>query len=108
MSPNIKEFFTLYNPATRLLSMLELLQSRGEVSGGELAQALEVDDRSVRRYILMLRDMGFPIEGERGRHGGYSLRPGFRLPPLMFNADEVMAVMLGLMLMEGLGSTSRL
>jgi predicted DNA-binding transcriptional regulator YafY len=105
MSPNYGGIFRLYNPATRLLSILELLQSRGEVSGQELADALEVDDRSVRRYILMLRDMGIPVEGERGRHGGYSLRPGFRLPPMMFNADEILAVMMGLMLLEGLGST---
>lgn len=97
----------MYNPATRLLTILELLQSRGEISGHELARALEVEERSIRRYIMMLRDMGIPIEGERGRHGGYSLRPGFRIPPLMFNADEITAVMLGLMLMEELGSTAR-
>jgi predicted DNA-binding transcriptional regulator YafY len=98
----------MYNPTTRALSILELLQSRGQVSGFELAQTLEIEERSVRRYIMMLRDMGIPIEGERGRHGGYSLRPGFRLPPLMFNADEITAVMMGLMLMRELGSTSRL
>lgn len=98
----------IYNPTTRALSILELLQSRGQISGLELAQALEIEERSVRRYIMMLRDMGIPIEGERGRHGGYSLRPGFRLPPLMFNADEIAAVMMGLMLLRELGSTSRL
>ena len=98
----------MYNPTLRLLSVLELLQSRSEVSGHELAQLLEVDERSVRRYILMLRDIGIPIEGERGPHGGYSLRPGFRLPPLMFNNQEITAVMMGLMLMRELGSTSLL
>ncbi len=96
----------MYNPATRLLTILELLQSRGEMSGHELAQALEVEERSIRRYILMLRDMGIPIEGERGPHGGYRLRRGFRLPPLMFNADEITAVMMGLMLTRELGSTA--
>lgn len=95
-----------YNPTLRLLALLELLQSRPEVSGQALAQKLEVDERSVRRYIMMLRDMGIPIEGERGPHGGYSLRPGFRMPPLMFNADEITAVMMGLMLMRRLGSAS--
>lgn len=55
---------------------------------------------------MMLRDIGIPIEGARGRHGGYSLRPGFRLPPMMFNADEITAVMMGLMLMREMGSTS--
>src|SRR5690349_11853578 len=92
----------MYNPTMRLLTILELLQSRAEVSAPELAEKLEVEERSIRRYIMMLRDMGIPIEGERGRHGGYSLRPGFRLPPMMFNADEISAVMLGLMIMREL------
>jgi predicted DNA-binding transcriptional regulator YafY len=100
--------FDMYNPTTRLLLILELLQSRGEMSGYELAQALEVEERSIRRYIMMLRDIGIPIEGERGRHGGYSLRPSFRLPPLMFNADEITAVTMGLMLMRELDFMSQL
>src|SRR5689334_12250723 len=98
----------MYNPTMRLLIILELLQSRAEVSGLELAQKLEVEERSIRRYIMMLRDLGIPIEGERGRHGGYSLRPGFRLPPLMFNKDEITAVMMGLMLMQELGTGANL
>ncbi len=85
----------MYHPTTRLLTILELLQSRGEMSGEELAEVLEVEKRSIRRYIMMLRDMGIPVDGERGRHGGYALRPGFRLPPMMFNADEITAVMIG-------------
>lgn len=93
----------MYNPTTRLLTILELLQSRGEISGLELAQKLEVEERSIRRYIMMLRDMGIPIDGERGRHGGYSLRPGFRLPPLMFNTEEITAVIVGLMITRDLG-----
>lgn len=96
----------MYNPATRLLSVLELLQSRGAMNADDLAQALEVETRSVRRYITMLRDIGIPIDGERGPHGGYALRPGFRLPPLMFNAEEITAVMLGLRLTQELGSTA--
>jgi predicted DNA-binding transcriptional regulator YafY len=96
----------MYNPTMRLLAVLELLQSRREVSAHELAQTLEVDERSVRRYVMMLRDMGIPIDGERGRHGGYTLRPGFRLPPLMFNTGEITAVMLGLLLMRDSGSAS--
>lgn len=94
----------MYNPTLRLLTVLEMLQSRTEVSGIELAQTLEVDLRSVRRYIMMLRDMGIPIEGERGRHGGYSLRPGFKLPPLMFNADEITAIKMSLILMREVGA----
>lgn len=98
----------MYSPTMRLLSILELLQSRSQVSAQELAQKLDVDDRSIRRYIMMLRDMGIPIESERGRYGGYSLRPGYRLPPMMFNHDEIVAIMAGLMLMDELGVVSTL
>lgn len=93
-----------HTPTLRLLAVLELLQSRGAVRGDELARVLEVEPRSVRRYVMLLRDMGIPIEGERGRHGGYALQRGFRLPPLMFNADEMTAVVMGLMLMRELGA----
>jgi predicted DNA-binding transcriptional regulator YafY len=92
----------------RVLGVLELLQSRGKVSGDALAKLLEVDERTVRRYVMRLQDMGIPVESERGRGGGYWLRPGFRLPPLMFNNDEITAVMIGLMLTRELGSISSL
>ena len=93
----------LYNPTTRLLTVLELLQSRGRISGAELAERLEVDPRSVRRYVTMLQDIGIPISGERGRHGGYRLRPGFKLPPLMLTEDEALALTLGLITAHRLG-----
>lgn len=93
----------MYNPTTRLLTILELLQSRGEVSGADLAAALEVEERSVRRYITMLRDMGIPIDGTPGRHGGYTLQAGFRLPPLMFHSEEVTVITLGLMQIQEFG-----
>jgi len=98
----------MYNPTLRLLAILEVLQSRGEVSGHDLSQLVEVDERSIRRYIMLLRDMGIPIEAVRGRGGGYMLQHGFRLPPLMLNNDEITAVTIGLMLMRELGSTSSL
>ncbi len=56
----------LYYPTTRVLAVLRLLQSRGRVSGAELAARLEVDRRTVRRYVTMLQDLGVPIEAERG------------------------------------------
>jgi predicted DNA-binding transcriptional regulator YafY len=93
----------MYSPTTRLLTLLELLQSRGSLTGAEIAAKLEVEVRSVRRYITMLRDLGIPVESERGRYGAYSLRPGFRLPPLMFNEGEIVAVVLGLMLARQMG-----
>jgi predicted DNA-binding transcriptional regulator YafY len=85
-------------PATRLLAMLEILEARGTVSGGELAERLEVDPRTVRRYAVSLEELGIPVETERGPYGGYRLRPGFKLPPLMLTDDEATAVVLGLTL----------
>lgn len=98
----------MYSPTTRLLTLLELLQSRGTVSGPEAAARLEVDVRSVRRYVMMLRDMGIPVESEPGRYGAYNLRPGFRLPPLMFTDAEMQAVILGLMAVRQLGLAATL
>lgn len=93
----------MYSPTTRLLTILERLQSRKSVSGPELAAELEVDIRSVRRYIASLRDLGIPIDGEAGRLGTYRLRPGYRLPPVMFTNPEMIAVMLGLVAVRNLG-----
>ena len=86
----------MYFPTTRVLTVLELLQSRKEISGNELAERLEVDQRTVRRYITMLQDMGIPVESRRGRYGAYRLRPGFKLPPLMLRNDEAFALTIGL------------
>ncbi len=87
----------MYHPSTRLLTILELLQTRAQWSGEELAHRLEVEPRTVRRYILMLQEMGMPVEGVRGPGGGYRLRPGFKLPPLLFTEEEATAVVLGLL-----------
>jgi predicted DNA-binding transcriptional regulator YafY len=87
----------MYHPTTRLLTILELLQTHVSLSGEALARRLEVEPRSVRRYIAMLQDMGMPIEAVRGPGGGYQLRPGFKLPPLMFSEEEATAIVLGLL-----------
>lgn len=87
----------MYFPTTRVLTVLELLQSHSQMSGPELAERLEVNIRTVRRYIMMLQDLGIPVEAGRGRYGSYRLRPGFKLPPLMFTEDEVLALTLGLL-----------
>lgn len=87
----------MYSPTTRLLTILELLQSHKLMSGAELAHRLEVHPRTVRRYITMLQDMGIPVEAERGPYGGYRLRRGYRMPPLMFTNEEAVATVLGLM-----------
>src|SRR5262245_22239227 len=91
------------HPTTRVLAVLELLQARGRVSGAELAARLEVDRRTVRRYITMLQDLGIPVASERGRYGTYRLRPGYKLPPLLFNEDEALALTLGLLAVRRLG-----
>jgi predicted DNA-binding transcriptional regulator YafY len=83
--------------------MLELLQARHRLTGGELARRLGVDQRTVRRYAGRLADLGIPVTAERGRYGGYRLMPGYRLPPLMLTDDEAAAVVIGLLAAERLG-----
>ena len=92
-------------PTTRVLAILELLQSRGRASGAEIAQHLGVDGRTVRRYIAALEDLGIPITTERGRGGAYLLVAGFKLPPMMFTDDEALALAVGLRAARGLGLT---
>lgn len=91
------------HPTTRVLAALELLQTRGRISGADLARSLEVDRRTVRRYIALLEEIGVPITAELGRHGGYELVAGFKLPPMMFTNDEALALSLGLVAARGLG-----
>jgi predicted DNA-binding transcriptional regulator YafY len=87
----------MYHPTSRVLTVLELLQSHPSISGPELAARLEMDVRTVRRYITHLQDVGIPVEATIGRHGGYRLRPGFKLPPLIFTEEEATAIVLGLL-----------
>ncbi len=90
-------------PTTRVLAVLELLQAHPRISGAELARRLEVDRRTVRRYVSMLEDIGIPITAERGRDGAYQLVSGFKLPPMMFTDDEALALSVGLLAARGLG-----
>jgi predicted DNA-binding transcriptional regulator YafY len=96
----------MYHPTTRVLTTLELLQAHPRLSGPQIAERLEVDNRTVRRYIMMLQDLGIPVESERGRYGAYYLRPGFKLPPMMFTDDEALALTLALLLSRRLGITT--
>ena len=91
------------NPTTRVLAVLELLQTHGLISGAEMARRLEVDPRTLRRYIAMLEELGIPVTAERGRDGGYRLVNGFKLPPMMFSNEEALALALGLRAARGLG-----
>src|SRR5919106_1753469 len=88
-------------PTARLLEVLELLQTQPVTTGREISDRLEIDARTVRRYITRLQDLGIPVEGQRGVGGGYRIRPGYRLPPLMLGDDEAVAVVLGLLAARG-------
>jgi len=82
---------------SRLLQLLELLQDQPVTTGSQIAERLAVDRRTVRRYITALQELGIPVEGERGAGGGYRMRPGYRLPPLMLTGDEAVIIVLGLL-----------
>src|SRR3984957_15448132 len=83
-------------PTARVLTLLELLQSGGVRTVAELAGRLDVDERTVRRYVDHLIDLDVPVESVRARYGGCRLASGYRLPPLMLSDDEALAVLLGL------------
>ncbi len=83
-------------PAGRLFTMLELLQDRPGLAGPQLASRLGVSGRTVRRYVTALQDLGIPVEPTMGCSGGYRLRPGYRMPPLMLSTDEAIAIILAL------------
>lgn len=82
--------------AARLLRLLSLLQSRPQWDGAELAARLEVTPRTVRRDVTRLRSLGYPVEAEAGIGGGYRLGPGGRLPPLLLEDEEAVAIAVGL------------
>jgi predicted DNA-binding transcriptional regulator YafY len=93
----------MYDPIMRVLTVLEILQARDRVSGSELASRLEVNLRTVQRYVARLQDLCVPVESVRGVGGFYRLKPGFRLPPLMFTDEEAFALALGLRALRHLG-----
>ena len=93
----------VYRPTARVLTILELLQSHGRLTGAELARRLEVDIRTVRNYVQTLTDLGIPVEAEHGRYGGYRLRPGYKLPPLIFTEEESLTLTVSLVMARELG-----
>ncbi|MGD9002629.1 MAG: YafY family protein [Anaerolineae bacterium] len=86
--------------ATRLITLIMLLQRKPKQKAADLAEQLGVSVRTVHRYINMLDDMGIPIYSERGPHGGFSLVRGYRMPPLVFTPQEAVAIYLGTSLVE--------
>lgn len=82
--------------AARLLRLLSLLQSRPQWDGADLATRLDVTPRTVRRDVARLRSLGYPVDAEAGIGGGYHLGPGGRLPPLLLEDEEAVAIAVGL------------
>jgi predicted DNA-binding transcriptional regulator YafY len=83
------------NVATRLLSLILLMQTRPTWKACELAKELDVSERTIHRYMSMLDEMGVPIYSERGPYGGFSLVRGYKLPPLIFSAEEATVLYMG-------------
>ena len=90
---------------TRLLRLLGLLSARAGWTGSELAERVGVTERTLRRDISRLRDLGYPIDATSGPYGGYQLGAGGRLPPLVLDDDEAVAVAMALRAVAGAGAT---
>lgn len=82
--------------SARLLALLGLLQARTDWTGAELAGRLDVSDRTVRKDVDRLRALGYPVEAVRGPGGHYRLGAGSKLPPLLLDEEEAVAVVVGL------------
>ncbi|HND48244.1 MAG TPA: YafY family protein [Anaerolineales bacterium] len=90
------------NTATRLITLIFLLQNQPNQKASELAEKLGVSLRTVHRYFEMLDEMGVPVYSERGPYGGFSLVRGYKMPPLVFTLEEAVAVVLGTGLVQEL------
>lgn len=82
--------------SSRLLELLSLLQGRRDWPGAELADRLEVSGRTIRRDIERLRQLGYPVESLTGPAGGYRIRAGTAMPPLLLDDEEAIAIAVGL------------
>jgi predicted DNA-binding transcriptional regulator YafY len=90
------------NTATRLITLIFLLQNQPNQKASELAGKLGVSQRTVHRYFEMLDEMGIPIYAERGPYGGFSLVRGYKMPPLVFTLEEAVTLVLGTGMVEEL------
>ncbi len=88
------------NTATRLITLIFLLQNHPNQKASELAEKLGVSLRTVHRYFEMLDEMGVPVYSERGPYGGFSLVRGYKMPPLVFTLEESVALVLGTGMVE--------
>ena len=90
------------NTATRLITLIFLLQNQPNQKASELADKLGVSLRTIHRYFSMLDEMGIPVYAERGPYGGFALMRGYKMPPLVFTLEETVAVVLGTGMVEEL------
>lgn len=90
------------DPTARLLALLALLQTAAGRSGRELSERLGVSARTIRHDVERLRDLGYPVEATRGNVGGYRLGSGGKLPPLLLDDEEAVAVTVGLRAAAGI------
>lgn len=86
----------MLDTSARLLRLLSLFQSQRYWSGVDLAERLEVTARTLRRDVDRLRSLGYPVDSAAGTGGGYQLGSGAKLPPLLLDDDEAVAVAVGL------------
>jgi predicted DNA-binding transcriptional regulator YafY len=80
----------------RVLRLLTLLQAHRSWSGQELIDRLEVSERTLRRDVERLRQLGYPVRATTGRFGGYQLEAGANMPPLLLDDEEAVAIAIGL------------
>ncbi|MFG2313638.1 helix-turn-helix transcriptional regulator [Streptomyces tendae] len=90
------DFGTVLSTSARLLRLVSLLAVRPAWTCGELAERMEVTERTVRRDVARLRELGYTVDSDPGPWGGYRLRPGTRTPPLILDDEEALAVAVGL------------
>jgi len=84
------------NTSSRMLRLLSLLETHRYWPGTELAARLQVSQRTLRRDIDRLRELGYPVQAQRGVTGGYQLAAGAALPPLLVDDEEAVALAVGL------------
>ncbi|MFD5827929.1 helix-turn-helix transcriptional regulator [Lentzea sp. NPDC060358] len=82
------------SPTARALRALEILRTRPGTTAGQLAERLGVTERAARRYVGILREAGVEVESVRGPHGGYRLRRGTKLPPIVFTRAEALGLVM--------------
>src|ERR1700757_4293979 len=87
---------TMYETSSRLLELLSLLQGRRDWPGTEVAERLEGSGRTIRRDVERLRQLGYPVQSLTGPAGGYRLRAGTAMPPLLLDDEEAIAIAVGL------------